>query len=222
MARITQNQELIKKGDSYDYIFSSKKIILVVPSVLIKTGKSFRFTLQNDCQARVYIFTESPKNKIGNFNFNLVGSNAKVEVNLLHIGSKFGTCRLNINMNHLGKNCFSRMNIRRVQYDSSQSQCHTLINITKKAFGSDAYLSDKTLLISESVKTESIPSLEILCNNVKASHGATVGRLSGEDLFYLRSRGLTEEKAKSVLIQGFIQTVLPADQVLRKFTHKKF
>ena len=83
-----------------------------------------------------------------------------------------------------------------------------LIRIEKHAARSDAYQANRNLVLSDKAKATSIPMLEIDNNDVRCTHGATVGPVDPEHLFYLRSRGIPEPTAKRMLIQGFFGDVL--------------
>ena len=83
-----------------------------------------------------------------------------------------------------------------------------LIKVHKDAQRSDAYQANRNLLLSEKARADSIPSLEIEANDVRCTHGATVGQVDEEQLFYLRSRGLPRPEAERMIIQGFFEPVL--------------
>ena len=82
------------------------------------------------------------------------------------------------------------------------------ITILEGADGSDARLSCKNLLLSEGAEVDAQPVLEIHADEVKAAHGATVGRLDATALFYLRSRGIPEAQARALLTQAFCREAL--------------
>lgn len=82
------------------------------------------------------------------------------------------------------------------------------IRVQAGADGTDAQLSNKNLLLSPHAEIDAKPVLEIFADEVKASHGATVGQLDETALFYLRSRGLPREAARAVLTQAFARAVL--------------
>jgi Fe-S cluster assembly protein SufD len=83
-----------------------------------------------------------------------------------------------------------------------------LIKVHKDAQRSDAYQANRNLLLSEKARADSIPSLEIEANDVRCTHGATVGQVDEEQIFYLRSRGLPRREAERMLIGGFFEPVL--------------
>lgn len=83
-----------------------------------------------------------------------------------------------------------------------------LVKIAKGAVGSDGYFASKILLF-DNAKGKSIPSLEIDENDLKAGHASTVGRPDAEQIFYLRSRGLSEKEAVELIVTGFFRPLLP-------------
>ncbi len=83
-----------------------------------------------------------------------------------------------------------------------------LIKVNKNAQRSDAYQANRNLLLSDKARADSIPSLEIEANDVRCTHGATVGQVDEDQLFYLMSRGLDRASAERLIIQGFFEPVL--------------
>ncbi|MBI2130155.1 SufD family Fe-S cluster assembly protein [Candidatus Woesearchaeota archaeon] len=103
--------------------------------------------------------------------------------------------------------------------DSSSSVYRGLIRIEKAGQQTNSYLSNHILKIGEKSLGNSIPALEIEANDVKASHGATVGQVSEEHLFYLMSRGLTREDAENMIVQGFLEPIIskiPSEELREK------
>lgn len=90
----------------------------------------------------------------------------------------------------------------------SSSVYRGLIKIEKEGQQANSYLSNHILKIGEKSLGNSIPSLQIEANDVKASHGATIGQVSEEHLFYLMSRGLSREGAESMITQGFLEPII--------------
>ena len=73
----------------------------------------------------------------------------------------------------------------------------------KDAQKTDAKQTNRNLLLSENAVLDSKPQLEIYADDVKCTHGATIGQLDSDQLFYLRSRSIPEDKARSILLQAF-------------------
>jgi len=92
--------------------------------------------------------------------------------------------------------------------DSSRTIYQGLIEVSPLASKTDAYLTNRNLILSSGARADSIPSLKIDTNDVLCSHGSTTGRLNPEDIFYLMSRGLPRREAEKLLIGGFFEEVL--------------
>ena len=83
-----------------------------------------------------------------------------------------------------------------------------IIKVHRGAQQTDAYQTNRNLLLSDDARAESLPNLEIEADDVRCSHGATVGQLDQEHLFYLMSRGLSRAKAERLVVMGFLGEVL--------------
>ncbi len=95
--------------------------------------------------------------------------------------------------------------IRAVLKDSSRAVMYGLIDIEREAQFADAYLSEHAMLLNPGARADSIPGLEIMANQVRATHGATVGPIDPENLFYLMSRGIDEISAIKLIVLGFFE-----------------
>lgn len=123
---------------------------------------------------------------------------------------------------HLVQQTSNNILTKGVLKDKSTSVYRGLIKIEKEAQKTDSYLGDHTLLLSEKALANSIPSLKIDANDVRATHGATVGQVDRDQLFYLTSRGLDEKEAEMLLVQGFLEAVVSkfSDENFRKIIQK--
>jgi Fe-S cluster assembly protein SufD len=83
-----------------------------------------------------------------------------------------------------------------------------LIDVSTGASGTDAYLTNRNLILGDAARSDSIPTLKIGNNDVKCSHGSTTGRLSAEELFYLESRGYSADDAREMLVVGYFEDLL--------------
>ncbi|HKZ34346.1 MAG TPA: SufD family Fe-S cluster assembly protein [Patescibacteria group bacterium] len=95
-----------------------------------------------------------------------------------------------------------------VNTDAARSVFHGMIKIEKGASQANSYLSDHSLLLSDAAKADSIPSLEIESHDVRASHGATVGQIDEQQIFYAMTRGLSRDEAQHLIVEGFFDTVI--------------
>lgn len=92
--------------------------------------------------------------------------------------------------------------------DRGSSVFRGLIQVDKGAQLTDAYQTNRNLLLAEEAKATALPNLEIEADDVRCSHGATIGQVDAGQLFYLMSRGLTRTKAERLLVFGFFDEVL--------------
>jgi Fe-S cluster assembly protein SufD len=83
-----------------------------------------------------------------------------------------------------------------------------MIRVEEDAQKTNAYQENRNLLLSNEAHADSIPGLEIMANDVRCTHGATLGRIDREELFYLMTRGLTRAEAERLIVRGFFQDVL--------------
>jgi Fe-S cluster assembly protein SufD len=109
---------------------------------------------------------------------------------------------------HVAPHTASDLGFRAVVTDSARSVFSGLIHVEKQAQQTDAYLQNRNLLLSEKAKADSIPRLEIEANDVRCTHGATVAPVDPEQVFYLRTRGLTHDEAERMIVAGFFEPLL--------------
>ena len=83
-----------------------------------------------------------------------------------------------------------------------------MIRVEPDAQKTNAYQENRNLLLSPNAHADSIPGLEILANDVRCTHGATLGQVDREQLFYLMTRGLSRAEAERLIVRGFFQDVL--------------
>jgi Fe-S cluster assembly scaffold protein SufB len=110
-------------------------------------------------------------------------------------------------MNHFVPHCVSKQIWRGVLRDESHAVFEGNIIVHEQAQKTNAQLSNKNLLLSKQAQVNTKPQLEIYADDVKCSHGATVGCLDDNALFYLRSRGVAEVQARDMLVNAFIDEV---------------
>jgi Fe-S cluster assembly protein SufD len=80
--------------------------------------------------------------------------------------------------------------------------------VAEDAQRTDAYQTNRNLLLSPEAEADSLPGLEILANDVKCSHGASTGQLDKDQLYYMLTRGLPKSKAQQLMVFGFFEEVL--------------
>jgi Fe-S cluster assembly protein SufD len=130
---------------------------------------------------------------------------------------------------HIGPKCRSDLLYKGALKDDSRAVYSGMIRVEPHAAGTDAYQTNRNLVLSDHAKADSKPELEILNNDVKCSHGASVGQMNEEEIFYLMSRGIERPEAERLIVNGFFEEVVGrvrqdeirqvlADAVERKLT----
>ncbi len=139
---------------------------------------------------------------------NLRGERVFVDANGLYVMDKEQKIDNRIEINHHVPNCQSKQLYKGILDDSALATFHGHIFVAKNAKGTEAYQSNKNLLLSEKAKIVTQPFLEIYNDDVKCSHGATTGQLDTNALFYIRARGIGERMAKLLLMGAYCQEVI--------------
>ena len=118
---------------------------------------------------------------------------------------------------HIAPGCTSRQTVKNVLADRARGVFQGKIEVAREAQKTDGYQMNQALLLSPYAEVDSKPELEIFADDVKCSHGATVGELDAEQMFYLRSRGIPDAEAKSILVRAFLAEALDAvaDETIR-------
>jgi Fe-S cluster assembly protein SufD len=111
-------------------------------------------------------------------------------------------------VNHAAPNCTSRQTVKSVLTDSARGVFQGRIEVAKHAQKTDGYQMTQALLLSPTAEMDIKPELQIYADDVKCSHGATIGALDPEQIFYLRSRGIAEDTARAMLIRAFLTEAL--------------
>ena len=111
-------------------------------------------------------------------------------------------------IDHQVPNCTSHQTYKGVLNDTSRGVFNGKVFVRENAHGTDAQQSNKNLLLSDTARVDTKPQLEIYNDDVKCAHGATVGQLEEEELFYLLTRGLPETLARNLLTYGFAEEVI--------------
>lgn len=137
----------------------------------------------------------------------LKGREASFEMASLALvgGSEHAVVRVHVR--HDAAGCVSRTLSKTVAWDDAVSTFEGLVYVARDAQRTDARQQSRGLLLSPRARIEAEPQLEIYADDVRCSHGATVGQLSGDAILYMRQRGLTERAARRLQLEGFMSEV---------------
>jgi Fe-S cluster assembly protein SufD len=110
--------------------------------------------------------------------------------------------------NHLAPHTTSDLLFKGALKGQSRSVWQGMIYVAPEAQKTDGYQANRNLILSPDARADSIPGLEILADDVRCTHGATVGKLEQEPLFYLKSRGIPEREAERLIVEGFFDPIM--------------
>ncbi len=122
--------------------------------------------------------------------------------------------------NHLAPHTTSDLLFKGALKGKSRSVWQGMIYVAKGAEKTDGYQANRNIVLDEGARADSIPGLEILADDVRCTHGATVGRLEEEPIFYLKSRGIPQKDAERVVVEGFFDPIMqriPFEGVRERF-----
>ena len=142
----------------------------------------------------------------------LVGEGAEVSLKGLYLCGGDERVNFRILMHHRAPCCVSRQLFNGIAGGSSRVTFEGRIIVAPDAQKTEAYQENHNIVLSDQAHAETMPQLEIYADDVKCSHGATVGRLDEEALFYMRTRGVPEKDAKVLQMLSFISPVTPEDK----------
>jgi Fe-S cluster assembly protein SufD len=141
------------------------------------------------------------------FTFHLRHSGSQLRITGLIDARGLSAPRLTTTVVHHAPETKAETLVRTLSRDEATPSYAGLIRIENGAQGCESYLNHHSLLIGDVARSHTVPSLEILANEVKCSHAATIRTITDEDLFYLRSRGISANEARETLIHAFLSDV---------------
>lgn len=122
--------------------------------------------------------------------------------------------------NHMAPHTTSDLLFKGALEDKSRSVWQGMIYVAPGAQRTDGYQANRNLVLNKAARADSIPGLEIQADDVRCTHGATVGKIDEEELFYLRSRGIPDREARRLIVEGFFDPIMqriPFEGVRERF-----
>jgi Fe-S cluster assembly protein SufD len=147
------------------------------------------------------------------------GPDARCDLQGLYLAGDAQLVDYHLDMDHRVPHCTSNESFKGILHGRGRAIFDGRIHVAPGARKTDAQLSNRNLLLSRSAEVDTKPQLEIFADDVKCSHGTTVGQIDPEALFYLRSRGISEPAARRMLCLGFVGEIIDAvePQSLREY-----
>lgn len=169
---------------------------------------AIRATLKRGSTLKTVDVTEGSATVRTDYRVAITGENAEALLNGVCMLSDKTEAHTHIFIDHQAPNCRSYQLFKTILNDFSRSSFEGKIMVRQAAQKTEAFQLNNNLLLSDHAHADSKPNLEIFADDVKASHGATVGQLDQEQLFYMKTRGFQPKEAMNLLIYGFCEQVL--------------
>jgi len=122
--------------------------------------------------------------------------------------------------NHLAPNTTSDLLYKGALTDESRSVWQGMIYVAPGSVGTDGFQANRNLILSKGARADSIPGLEILADDVRCTHGATIGKIDEDEIFYLLSRGIPRREAEELIVTGFFDPIMariPFEGIQKRF-----
>jgi len=192
----------IKNNASLDHIKIQKSLnnIIDISSLTVRQEKESNYNYFQYCDG-----TGLERN---NLNILLDGNSSNCDLSGVSLTKNVQQVDNNIIVEHKGKYTTSFQNFKSILDDKSSGIFNGKVIINENAIKTDASQSNKNLILSKDARMNSNPQMEIYNDDVRCAHGSSTGELDHEALFYMRSRGLNFNEARSLLIRGFISDLI--------------
>ena len=232
--------------ESYNHTSDNKYLCNLVTELLVQENANVEhIKIQDESETAYHIsssyITQGKNSVYTSINIDLGGALVRNNINIL-LNGEYCECNLfgfNLAHNkqhidnhtlidHAVANCNSNESFKAIIDDKAKGVFNGKVLVRQDAQKTNAFQSNKTLLLTDHATMNSKPELEIFADDVKCSHGATIGQLDEEALFYLRTRGISKEMANSMLQFAFAEDILEnikIDSVRKKLNnliHDKF
>ena len=179
---------------------TSPKEINIVNSLYAQLEKDSNLTIHN-------ISTGAALSR-SRMDIDLLGNGSEFSLDGIYFGEETQIHDNRVFVNHLGKNTSSNMITKGVLGDQSSSIFTGTIHIAEGAEKTESHQENRNILLSEEATAQSVPNLEILCDDVICSHGSSVGPIEENIYHYVMSRGIKKVDADKLLIKGFFNEVI--------------
>ncbi len=168
-----------------------------------QTDSEIRQAARSLCRSQVLQLTDC----VWQCRVALEGARAESHIDGLFLLAGGEHSRCDLRVDHCAADCTSRSLVKGVATDRARGEFAGLVYVAQDAQRTDARQSSRNIVLSPEARIHTEPQLEIYADDVKCSHGATVGQLDGEQIYYMRQRGLDERVARRLQLEGFASEV---------------
>ena len=170
--------------------------------------EAVRAALKRDSRFETYQIIDGAETVRHDYKVYLNGENGYASLNGLMMVDGERQGHANVLIEHVAPHCTSQQLFKHALIQKARTSFEGKIYVHQEAQKTEAYQLNNNLILSDEAQADSKPNLEIFADDVKASHGSTVGQLDPEQLFYLNTRGFSDHDAKSLLIYGFCKEII--------------
>ena len=167
--------------------------------------------LLNDANLSVHMVSTGGLFSRSRLDIDLFGNGSGFEIDGVYFGENNQIHDTRVFVNHLGKSTTSNMITKGVLGDESSSIFTGTIHIAEGAVKTESQQENRNIILTEKASAQSVPNLEILCDDVICGHGSSVGPIDETLYHYVMSRGINKEDAEKLLIKGFFNEVINED-----------
>jgi Fe-S cluster assembly protein SufD len=194
-------------------VFVDQNAKLTINKLQVESESNFQISTEQihqekDSKFKINTATVNGALIRNNINIAVAGQNCETHMNGAVIAKDSQHVDNHTFVDHQVPNCFSNENYKYVLDGKSTGVFNGKVIVRQDAQVINAYQNNGNILLSEQASINSKPELEIYADDVKCSHGSTTGQLDENAIFYLQSRGISKNKAKTLLVIAFIQEVL--------------
>jgi Fe-S cluster assembly scaffold protein SufB len=214
-AKLYLNLNNSVKGNMYPIMELSLKensnleIILLVTSLEdVNIANSIYAKVLKDANLKIHTISMGGELSRSRMDIDLLGDGSGFYLDGVYFGEDEQIHDSRVFVNHLGKNTNSNMITKGVLGDRSSSIFTGTIHIAEGAVKTESHQENRNILLSEEATAQSVPNLEILCDDVICSHGSSVGPIEEEIYHYVMSRGISKIDADKMLIKGFFNQII--------------
>jgi Fe-S cluster assembly protein SufD len=245
LAHISHLLVLVEEGASVTYVHESasptenkEAIHAGIVEIKVMKGANLKFVELQSWGKNVWNFTHERVRVEGDGSldwiFGAIGSKVTKNFSELDLAGEGSTGRMSgfyftdgnqhldhdTQQNHLAPHTTSDLLFKGALKGKSRSVWQGMIYVAKGAEKTDGYQANRNVILDEGARADSIPGLEILADDVRCTHGATVGKLEQEPLFYISSRGIPQKEAERLVVEGFFDPIMqriPYEGVRERF-----
>ena len=174
------------------------------------SGAPQSIVVEKDAEVNIVIIVFPQTSCDVKLDVTLKGEGAEANIYGAYVCGADERVKIAVDMHHDVPHCNSRQLFKGIAGGVSKVDFYGKIIVAQDAQKTEAYQENHNILLSDDAKVDTKPQLEIYADDVKCSHGATIGRLNEEEQFYMRSRGISLEDAKVLQMISFLAPVLEA------------